>query len=396
MPVGVNGTARGGAAGRGRGGAARGAPRKKAGPRPARHVPWPEIFKHHISLVEGHLKMIDMVRKHTVEGSGNNRTIINLIDRAQNMLRDAKAVQREFVPPKDAWEKVPIGSSSATMYPGYSPKDHEYGKAAQEFGKQWSEARKKGIEFDTGPDGAEYQFGQSKASKKRRLNENGGVEGAANDVKSSGEEAGAKTAPAQTADDNPLFFFDSNPTPVKRSDKTTDTSQSGANSTSESEPASKKSKKLQNAEDSATATEHPKPVIEYENIDREVDARLKLKADAAKNNKDKKRKRGSAASTSILPEVDTSEETPPEKKAKSRKKKKDKAKPATEGHGESVDTEMEDLPLDSGDGKDAKTSNKDVNESSDTPKKPKKNKSSGNDVDSEHKKKKQKKNKSKD
>lgn len=56
-----------------------------------------QIFKHHISLVEGHLKMIDMVRKHTVEGSGNNRTIINLIDRAQNMLRDAKAVQREFV-----------------------------------------------------------------------------------------------------------------------------------------------------------------------------------------------------------------------------------------------------------------------------------------------------------
>ena len=47
--------------------------------------------------------MIDMVRKHTVEGGGNNRTILNLVDRAQNMLRDAKAVQREFVSGLSTW-----------------------------------------------------------------------------------------------------------------------------------------------------------------------------------------------------------------------------------------------------------------------------------------------------
>ena len=41
--------------------------------------------------------MIDMVRKHTVPESGNWRTIINLVERAQSMLKDAKLVSREFV-----------------------------------------------------------------------------------------------------------------------------------------------------------------------------------------------------------------------------------------------------------------------------------------------------------
>ena len=292
------------------------------------------------------------------------------------------------------------------MYPGYSPKDHEYGKAAQEFGKQWSEARKKGIEFDTGPDGAEYEFGQSKASKKRRLNENDRANGTATNLQSSGEETDTKPvvaqttdtkpAAAQTTDKDPLFFFDSKPTPVKGLDKTTEANQSSTDSTSASEPASKKPSKLPKAEKMNTVTEDGKPVIEFENIDREVDARLKLKADAQKNNKDKKRKRESAASTKILPEVDASEEMPPEKKAKSKKKKKDKTKSATEGPEEPADTEMKDVPLEPRHSEDAKTSDKDVDDSSDTPKRAKKNKSSGADVDVDHKKKKQKKNKSKD
>ena len=56
-----------------------------------------QIFKHHISVVEGHLKMIDMVRKHTVEGSGNWRMICELVDRTNEMLRVSKQQARSFV-----------------------------------------------------------------------------------------------------------------------------------------------------------------------------------------------------------------------------------------------------------------------------------------------------------
>lgn len=56
-----------------------------------------KIFKHHISLVEGHMKMIDMVRKHTVEGTNNHRTICDLIDRSKDMLWQAKKTARTFV-----------------------------------------------------------------------------------------------------------------------------------------------------------------------------------------------------------------------------------------------------------------------------------------------------------
>ena len=41
--------------------------------------------------------MVDMVRKHTVEGSGNYRTIMGCVDRAQEMLRVSKQIARTFV-----------------------------------------------------------------------------------------------------------------------------------------------------------------------------------------------------------------------------------------------------------------------------------------------------------
>ena len=41
--------------------------------------------------------MIDMVRKHTVEGSGNHKTIMVMANRTQDMLRMAKEVTRTFV-----------------------------------------------------------------------------------------------------------------------------------------------------------------------------------------------------------------------------------------------------------------------------------------------------------
>ena len=56
-----------------------------------------QIFKHHISLIEGHLKMTDMVRKHTVEGTGNPQPICAIIDRAKEMLRASRHISRILV-----------------------------------------------------------------------------------------------------------------------------------------------------------------------------------------------------------------------------------------------------------------------------------------------------------
>ncbi len=102
------------------GGEYHGGPRRWTGkgPPPARHIPWPEvrltcpsilwtsetiansghqIFKHHISVIEGHRKMVDMVRKHTVSGTGNWRTITDMFDRTEEMLRMSKQLSYSFV-----------------------------------------------------------------------------------------------------------------------------------------------------------------------------------------------------------------------------------------------------------------------------------------------------------
>ncbi|KAL8963795.1 MAG: hypothetical protein Q9183_004950 [Haloplaca sp. 2 TL-2023] len=59
-----------------------------------RHIPWPDIFKHHISIIEGHLRMIEMVRKHTEQGSENHHTICDMIDRTKEMLQQSKISER--------------------------------------------------------------------------------------------------------------------------------------------------------------------------------------------------------------------------------------------------------------------------------------------------------------
>lgn len=41
--------------------------------------------------------MIEMVRKHTVEGSGNYNTMSDLVKRSKDMLYQAKTVARTFV-----------------------------------------------------------------------------------------------------------------------------------------------------------------------------------------------------------------------------------------------------------------------------------------------------------
>lgn len=69
-----------------------------------------QIFKHHISLIEGHLKMVDMVRKHTVEGTGNWRMICGLVDRSKEMLRVSKELSWSFV------SSVTVSTQSAALH----------------------------------------------------------------------------------------------------------------------------------------------------------------------------------------------------------------------------------------------------------------------------------------
>lgn len=48
-------------------------------------------------MLTGHLKMMDMVRKHCVEGSGNYTTAQACVDRTHEMLRMFKKATETFV-----------------------------------------------------------------------------------------------------------------------------------------------------------------------------------------------------------------------------------------------------------------------------------------------------------
>ena len=54
--------------------------------------------------------MIDMVRKHTVEGTGNYRTIMGCVDRAKEMLQVSKHSSRTFV-----WEPYVQGLTATYL-----------------------------------------------------------------------------------------------------------------------------------------------------------------------------------------------------------------------------------------------------------------------------------------
>ncbi|MCJ1376924.1 hypothetical protein MMC17_000014 [Xylographa soralifera] len=319
-----------------KGGGFRGGPKRwtGAGPRPARHIPWPEIFKHHISVLEGHLKMIDMIRKHTVPDTGNWRTIVPMVERTQEMLRMAKDATRSFIPPPNEREKVPIGSSSASMYPGYSPADHEYGKAAQEFGQQWSAAKSQGVEFQPTPDGPQYEFSQAKGVKRGTLAKIRAAKAVLGEGSGSGLGSGLDAAPLPVAtngihpstqredvhseDDenqgaNPYFVVDTNPTPVNLPGLSHKPAKRASSTEAPAEPVGVKPKKAKTKHDGAVLTGNEKRV-EFEDISGEVDARMKEKAEKRKRKEEKKRKRESGESIGL--EAVAESEKPKKKKSK--------------------------------------------------------------------------------
>ncbi|KAI9846059.1 MAG: hypothetical protein M1830_007472, partial [Pleopsidium flavum] len=293
-----------------KGGGPRGGPKRwtGGGPRPARHIPWPEIFKHHISVVEGHLKMLEMIKKHTTPETGNWRSICTMVDRSYDMLRMAKDATRNFAPPSNQREQVPIGSSSASMYPGYSPADHEYGKAAFEYGLAVAAARAEGVDFRPGqdPNGPEYVIGQAKGEKRKTLAQikaekaaaSGSRSGSGSDTRNPGgpsrnqpmdgnaKDAGRSSEPA--SGDNPYFVIDTNPTPVQLPGMPNGHAKRASTKPAPSEPTEEtKSKRIKTKHtDSGEETK-----VEIEDISEEVDARLKEKEEKRKRKEEKKKKR---------------------------------------------------------------------------------------------------------
>ena len=246
-----------------------------------------------------------------------------------------------------------MGSSSASMYPGYSPADHEYGKAAEEYGKAAAEARAQGIELKH-PD-AEYQIGQAKGVKRKTLaeiREEKAAKGKASDVGSgSGTGSGSEelvkqktkrqattngkssTEKVQEAVDsvnaftaavsegeNPYFVVDTKPSPVNIPGLPL---QPLKRSASPPEPVeAKKNKKAKKKHDGAMPKGEDAPQVKTEDISEQVDARMREKEEKRKMKEKKKRKQDAddgPEQSHLAAEV----ELPMKKKKKSKKSREE-------------------------------------------------------------------------
>ncbi|KAI9716358.1 MAG: hypothetical protein M1812_005424 [Candelaria pacifica] len=296
-----------------KGGGPRGAHKKWSGrgPTPARHVPWPEVFKHHISVVEGHTRMLEMIQKHTVPGTGNYKTITPMVERSKEMLWQSKSASRDFAPPAGQRENVPLGSSSVSMYPGYSPADIEYGKAAQEAGLVIAQAKAAGGQWEPHPDGPQYSIGKMHGGKRRAMFQK----------PKDGEKQDGNAAQQNGEDDKPAingedkgeegdtlsFVVDINPPPVDIPEIDKKPHKRSSANTSPPEPVTRKSKKSKTKEE---------PKVDTEDISAEVDARMNDKEVKRKKKEENKRRRSSTTLDVAAVPVDVSHEEPKPKKAK--------------------------------------------------------------------------------
>jgi hypothetical protein len=189
------------------------------------------------------------------------------------------------VQPQKQREMVPLGSSSASMYPGYSPAHIKYGKAAGEFGQAIGEMKARGENWEPA-NGTEYEIGQSHGAKRKMYFQKDRME-------STGSEGAPKTASAQSVKEGEPkeeeilgFVIDIEPTHVKLPGGL-----SKRPLEDESEGAEKKKdrtkKKLKEDKEKEC-------VIKTEDISAEVNARLKAKEEKKKLKEEKKRRRESS------------------------------------------------------------------------------------------------------
>ncbi len=223
------------------------------------------------------------------------------------------------VPPKDTIDKVPLGASSASMYPGYSPADHIYGEAAQEYGERAAEIKRQGIDLEIDPNGPQYVVGQSK--KPRRLSQEPEILtssiSSASAPNANGQDQGGEPMEGieQSAGEPQYFVIDSKPSLVadlgevqKQKNKANDKAKRRVSfkDEQEGEAASddnfdtRKPKKAKIVVSGSPATVISEPAVQKEDISAEVEARLKAKEEKRKRKEERKRKRDSGDSSEIV------------------------------------------------------------------------------------------------
>ncbi|KAI4122253.1 MAG: hypothetical protein LQ347_006571 [Umbilicaria vellea] len=280
--------------------------------------------------------MLEMIKKHTIPDTGNWRIICPMVDRSHEMLRMAKDATRSFVPPSHQREQVPLGSSSVSMYPGYSPADHKHGKAAQDYGLAVAAARREGIDLKPGEHGLDYSTGQArgakrdtsasmKAAKAAKEGPSGSGTPSNSDAYFARATLGGQAADMRSEDeagngDHPYFVIDTNPTPVNLPGMSHKPAKGPTEDPSPPEPVGqKKIKKLKTKHDGELPASMAAFNIETEDISEEVDARLKEREERRRRKEEKKRKRLSDGSTGPVTEPTTTDavaEKPKKKKAK--------------------------------------------------------------------------------
>lgn len=221
------------------------------------------------------------------------------------------------------------------MYPGYSPADHEYGKAAEEYGLAVAAARREGIDFKPNEDGPDYTIAQARGAKRTTL---AGMkaakakEGGSGNGTVSGSDAylaraalGSHGAETKSEDEtgngeNPYFVIDTNPTPVNLPGISRKPTKRSTKELSPTKPLErKKPKKPKTKHDGGLAGSTAANNMETEDISEEVDARLNEQEQRRRRKEERKRKRLSDGSPGPVAEPTTTDavaEKPKKKKAK--------------------------------------------------------------------------------
>jgi hypothetical protein len=202
------------------------------------------------------------------------------------------------------------------MYPGYSPADHIYGEAAQEYGERAAELKRKGMDLKLDPSGPQYVVGQNK--KPRRLSHEleqthsaSVSSGSAHNAKDHDEDGEPMEGVEQSTDVPQYFVIDSKPTPLddlgemqKQKNKANDKAKRRVSfkeerkvvaASAKGSDALKAEKSKLSATDSMTAID-ARSTAQEEDISVEVEARLKVKEEKRKRKEEKKRKRDSGES----------------------------------------------------------------------------------------------------
>lgn len=243
------------------------------------------------------------------------------------------------MPPLNQRDQVPLGSSSVSMYPGYSPADHDYGKAAEEYGAFAAAARAQGVDVKH-PD-LDYEIGQGRGTKRKTLEgirEATHVKHGGPGSRGAGEAPGGPEPipmtpyalhlknqangkkPAEepvTNGDNPFFVIDVEPTPVNLTGPTIKSPKRSASPAEVLEQEKPKKLKKKHKGNLPQATDSQG--VEFEDISHEVDARMKEKEAKRKRKKEKKRKRETADAPTAPAESPVAAEVEQPKKKKSRK-----------------------------------------------------------------------------